>query len=219
MLTSLQGLLFELGPCRIADEGRNTTFNEYSWNKNANILFIDQPLSVGYSYADDGSKVDRSSVAGDDIYAFHQLFFSRFPEYASAKYHMAAESYGGHYAPHAASIFHRKNKDLALAPVPGLVKINLASIILANGLTDPLIQMASVPDYACNGPYPMYDDPEGPECTALRTKVPTCERLISSCYNFDSRFTCVPALLYCNSQLFGPLQRKPSFCSHIYQWF
>jgi len=96
---------------------------------------------------------------------------------------------------------------LALAPVPGLVKINLASIILANGLTDPLIQMASVPDYACNGPYPMYDDPEGPECTALRTKVPTCERLISSCYNFDSRFTCVPALLYCNSQLFGPLQQ------------
>jgi carboxypeptidase C (cathepsin A) len=120
---------------------------------------------------------------------------------------MAAESYGGTYAPNAAAIFHRRNKELALAPVPGLTKVNLASVILANGITDPYEQMASIPDWACEGPYAVYDDPQGAQCQALRTKVPTCQRLVQSCYNFDSRWTCVPAQLYCWSQLLGPLQR------------
>jgi cathepsin A (carboxypeptidase C) len=87
------------------------------------------------------------------------------------------------------------------------VHVNLDSLILGNGLTDPKIQMASIPDYVCDGPYPVYSDPNGPECQALRTKVPTCERLIQSCYTFESRFTCVPALMYCNSQLMGPLMQ------------
>jgi cathepsin A (carboxypeptidase C) len=53
----------------------------------------------------------------------------------------------------------------------------------------------------------MYSDPNGAECQALRTKIPTCQRLIKSCYDYGSRFSCVPAALYCNSQLYGPLQR------------
>ncbi|KAH9996036.1 Alpha/Beta hydrolase protein [Russula vinacea] len=191
--SSSTGLLFELGPCRITDEGKNTTRNPYSWNERANVIFLDQPVGVGYSYSSDGSTVNTSPVAGVD--------------YASLPFHLAAESYGGTFAPNIASVIHKKNKELALVPMPKLAKINLASVILANGLTDPYIQMASVPDYACDGPYPIYDDPEGPQCTALRSKVPTCQRLIKACYDFGSRLTCVPAGLYCFSQLYAPLQQ------------
>lgn len=200
--------MFELGPCRITHEGKNTTRNPYSWNERANIIFLDQPVGVGYSYSSDGSTVNTSPVAGVDVHAFLGLFITRFPQYADLPFHLAAESYGGTYAPNIASTIYDKNKELALAPVPKLPKINLASVILANGITDPYVQMASVPDYACDGPYPIYDDPEGPQCTALRSKVPTCQRLIKSCYNFGSRMTCVPAALYCWGQLFGPLQRE-----------
>lgn len=204
--SSTTGLLFELGPCQIANE-TNVTYNKHSWNSHSNILFLDQPVNVGYSYSDDGSKVDRSAAAGEDVYAFFQLFFSRFPEYSKAPFHMAAESYGGTYAPNAAAIFHRMNKQLALAPTPGLTKINLASVILANGLTDPYEQMASIPDWACEGPYAVYDDPRGPQCMSLRSKVPTCQRLVQTCYKFNTRLACVPAQLYCWPQLIGPLQR------------
>jgi cathepsin A (carboxypeptidase C) len=210
--SSSTGLLFELGPCRVIDEGMNTTLNPYSWNERANIIFLDQPVGVGYSYSSDGSTVNTSPVAGLDVYAFLELFITRFPKYANLPFHLAAESYGGVYAPNIASVIYKKNKELALASMPKLAKINLASIILANGLTDPYFQMASVPDYACDGPYPIYNDPEGPECKALRSKVPTCQRLIKSCYDFGSRLTCVPAALYCWGQLFGPLQGK-SFIS------
>lgn len=185
------------------------THNPDSWNEHANIIFLDQPVNVGYSYSSDGSTVNTSPVAGQDVYAFLELFLSRYTKYADLPFHLAAESYGGTYAPNIASIIHKKNQELALssAPAPKLRTIHLASVILANGLSDPYLQMASVPDYACEGPYAVYDDPEGPQCTALRTKVPTCQRLIKSCYDYNSRLTCVPAALYCWGQLFGPLQR------------
>ncbi len=221
--------MFELGPCRVNEFGHNTTYNPDSWNSHANIIFLDQPVNVGFSYADNGKTVSTSPVAGKDVYAFLELFFHRFSEYSELPFHsesliarklcpscihsnpnhiVAAESYGGTYAPNIASVVHEANKKLSMAPTPSLKKINLASVILANGLTDPYIQMGSVADYACDGPFPVYSDPEGPECTSLRAKIPTCQRLISSCYKFQSRLTCVPAMLYCNSQLFGPLMRE-----------
>ena len=33
-------------------------------------------------------------------------------EYAEAEFHIAAESYGGHYAPNIASVVHKKNKEI-----------------------------------------------------------------------------------------------------------
>ncbi|KAK7695137.1 hypothetical protein QCA50_002327 [Cerrena zonata] len=205
--SSIAGLLFENGPCRVTDEGKSTTPFEHSWNKNSNIIFLDQPVDVGYSYSTDGTTVNTSPVAAEDVYAFIELFLARYPEYADKPFHVAAESYGGIYAPNIGSVIHKKNKELTLRPTPGVKHVNLASIILANGQTDPRIQLASVPDYVCDGPYPLFDDPEGAQCTALRSKVPTCQRLIQGCYNYNSRLTCVPAIAYCYSQLMGPVQQ------------
>jgi len=204
--SSTTGLLFELGPCRVSGEGQSTVHNNHSWNEFANIIFLDQPIEVGFSYADDGSNVDNSADAGVDVWAFLELFMKQFPEYAKLSFHIAAESYGGHYAPNIASVIHKKNLEHAIAPIPDFMHINLQSVVLANGLTEPHTQFASIPDYACEGPYPVYDNPNGAECEALRAKVPTCQSLVSSCYSFDSRFTCVPASLYCNVQLLGPIQ-------------
>lgn len=209
--SSSTGLLFELGPCSIKNEGHNVTHNPYSWNTHANIIFLDQPVNVGYSYAEDGTTVSTSPVAGKDVYAFLELFLNRYPQYSKAPFHIAAESYGGTYAPNFANIIFKANKELQVAPNPKLKHINLASVVLANGLTDPYTQMGSVADYVCDGPYPVYDDPDGPQCAALRSKIPTCQRLIKACYNFNSKFTCVPATAYCNSQLFGSLMRMHPF--------
>jgi cathepsin A (carboxypeptidase C) len=61
--SSLTGLLMELGPCRVNPTGNGTTFNPYSWNTNANIIFLDQPVEVGFSYSDD-STFPTNSVDG-----------------------------------------------------------------------------------------------------------------------------------------------------------
>ena len=210
--SSSTGLLFELGPCSIADDGRNVTYNPHSWNSNANIIFLDQPVNVGYSYSDDGSSINNSPAAGEDVLAFLQLFLTRFPKYADAPFHIAAESYGGTYAPNFANTIWKHNKALELVgKKENVVKINLASVIIGNGMTNRYIQDASIPTYACDGPFPLYDDPEGPECTSLKSKVPTCQRMIDACLKFNSRLTCVPATLYCSVSFYGPIQRKSPY--------
>ncbi|KAH7924777.1 peptidase S10 serine carboxypeptidase [Leucogyrophana mollusca] len=203
--SSSTGLLFELGPCSIVDDGNSTTPNPYSWNNEANIVFLDQPVGVGFSYSTDGSSVTTSSEAAKDVYAFFELFMRRFPKYAKAPFHVAAESYGGRFLPHIASEIHKKNKELDVSPSSDLMKINLASVMIGNGLVDPRIQMPSVVEYACEGPYAIYDDPFGAECTALRTAAPLCQKLIEGCYNHESPLTCIPASEYCWNVLFVPV--------------
>ena len=34
----------ELGGCNIADKGENVTYNDFSWNSVANVLFLDREL-------------------------------------------------------------------------------------------------------------------------------------------------------------------------------
>ena len=97
--------------------------------------------------------MNTSPVAGEDVYAFLELFLSRFPQYADLPFHLAAESYGGTYAPNIASVIYRENKALAasaaLAPVPGVRHINLESVILSY----------AIPHVMSTSPAPRPSDP------------------------------------------------------------
>ncbi|KAJ6536304.1 Alpha/Beta hydrolase protein [Mycena capillaripes] len=198
--SSMAGLLFELGPCNINKTEGGTVFtshNPHAWNNNSSVIFLDQPVMTGYSFSSNKTAhVKTTPEAARDVYAFLQLFFRRFENYATQPFHIAAESYGGHFAPHIASIVHHKNKQLVHAPSSDLRKINLASIMLGNALTDPLIQMPSVVEYACDSPFAVFS-PKSPQCRSLRTSGAICERMISACYALDTRAVCAPATFYC----------------------
>ncbi|KAI9374944.1 Alpha/Beta hydrolase protein [Aspergillus egyptiacus] len=48
--SSMLGLLQENGPCRVNIDSNSTKLNPWSWNNYANMLYIDQPNQVGFSY-------------------------------------------------------------------------------------------------------------------------------------------------------------------------
>lgn len=61
--SSMLGLLRELGPCFINSDSNSTYLNEWSWNNEVNLLFLDQPVQVGLSY-DKLVNVTVSSLTG-----------------------------------------------------------------------------------------------------------------------------------------------------------
>lgn len=101
----------ELGPCRVINADNGTVHHPESWNSNANVFFVDQPIGVGFSYADYGEYVVRihnlpkeiddfdylqstTEEAAQDIAAFVAIFFAHFAKFQGRGFHMSGESYG-----------------------------------------------------------------------------------------------------------------------------
>ena len=107
--SGLLGLGTEFGPFIFEKDGVLTE-NPNSWNKIANILYVEQPAGVGFSTFDseDDKFVDDNRAAVDN-YALIVEFFKRFPERLGNDFYIASESFGGHYIPHLAKEILDKN--------------------------------------------------------------------------------------------------------------
>ncbi|KAK5319002.1 hypothetical protein LTR93_007696 [Exophiala xenobiotica] len=62
--SSMLGLLTENGPCNVNPDSNSTTLNPWSWNNNVNMLYLDQPVQVGFSY-DTLQNITYDLVSGD----------------------------------------------------------------------------------------------------------------------------------------------------------
>ncbi|KAI0843260.1 serine carboxypeptidase [Hypoxylon sp. FL0890] len=48
--SSLYGLFTEDGPCYVNSDSNSTRLSQWAWNTDVNMLFLDQPTQVGFSY-------------------------------------------------------------------------------------------------------------------------------------------------------------------------
>ncbi|KAJ3214382.1 hypothetical protein HDU67_001715 [Dinochytrium kinnereticum] len=198
------GLFMELGPCRVNPGGNGTTNNPYSWTENASVMFIDQPVDVGFSYAKEGQTVGDSKRAGKDIDAFLQVFFYHYPKYAKNDFHAFGESYGGHYIPAIGKAIHDAN--VAKAEDPYRIPVKLVSIGIGNGWVDQTEQTKYFPDFACDTKYGPVADEKA--CQTMRDRYPMCKTLGDRCDKYLTAFSCVPASLYCGSIVSLPKEAR-----------
>ncbi|EJD03357.1 serine carboxypeptidase [Fomitiporia mediterranea MF3/22] len=203
--SSMIGLFQENGPCRINTDEKTLSLNPFSWNNNANMLYIDQPIGVGYSHGD--LEVSGAKQAAEAVWKMLQIFFSNptFSSLAKRDFALWTESYGGHYGPAFAHYFLEQNDAIAAGAISGFT-INLKTLGVGNGLTDPLNQYPQYMEYAASNPY------EQTVSTSVITKANNsfytkggCQSLIEGCYNTASTSTCSQAQSVCNSNILSPL--------------
>ncbi|KAJ2911929.1 hypothetical protein MD484_g8484, partial [Candolleomyces efflorescens] len=198
--SSSLGLFMELGPCRVLDEN-GAKFHPESWNSRANVFFIDQPIGVGFSYAEYGEHVGTTEEAAKDVAAFVRIFFEHFTKFKGRPFHMAGESYGGRYLPVFAAYVYDQNEELEEA---GLTPINLTSVMIGNGLTDFYTMATSYYDMACT-PVSVPPILDIKTCVRMKQAVPRCKKgLKESCVDIFDEFSCQAAVAFCNNEITYP---------------
>lgn len=67
-----------------------------AWNTAANILFLDSPAYVGFSFSNSSDdKVVGDARTAADARLFLLGFFKKFPQYATRPLYLTGESYAG----------------------------------------------------------------------------------------------------------------------------
>ncbi|KAI3448852.1 hypothetical protein Pfo_005517 [Paulownia fortunei] len=137
------GAMQELGPFRVHSDGKTLYKNKFTWNHAANVLFLESPAGVGFSYsnttADFVNGGDRRTST--DNYDFLLNWLVRFPEYKNRDFYISGESYAGHYVPqlaHTILYYNQKaNKTI----------INLKGIIIGNAVINDETDVKGMYEY------------------------------------------------------------------------
>ncbi|PKA64721.1 Serine carboxypeptidase-like 50 [Apostasia shenzhenica] len=137
--SSMVGNLFELGPWLLSDDLRLRP-NPFSWNHRFGLLFIDSPIGTGFSPAASPASIpsDQPTIAAHLFAALQSFFSSHPPSFRSRPFFLTGESYAGKYVPAAGYHILRQNP-----LVPPSLRINLAGIVVGNGLTHPVAQVGT----------------------------------------------------------------------------
>lgn len=136
--SSMDGMLYENGPFRVSENGQSISLNPFSWNKVANVLYLEAPAGVGFSYATDKAEYRNNDwgTAKDNAHAL-ESFFSKFPEFARHEFFITGESYGGVYVP-----------TLATTIIESKIDINLKGIAVGNGISSFALNDNSAVEFA-----------------------------------------------------------------------
>jgi len=131
--SSLFGAFVENGPYIIDTQG-NISPNQWSWNTNANLIYVDNPVGTGYSYLEKSSGYVTNEIQmAIDMYKTLEGFMGLHPEYATQDFYIFGESYAGKYVPYLASYIVNQTN----------TTINLKGVGMGDGWTDPYYQAGS----------------------------------------------------------------------------
>ncbi|CAI9115881.1 OLC1v1016892C1 [Oldenlandia corymbosa var. corymbosa] len=130
--SSFSGLVFEIGPIKFEPflyDGSlpKLILNSYSWTKVASIIFVDQPVGTGFSYA----KTARASLSttlkdSNQLYEFLKKWLLDHREFIANPFYVAGDSYGGVMVPIVSQLISNGN-EVEAEPI-----INLKGYMVGN---------------------------------------------------------------------------------------
>ena len=147
----MEGLMQETGPCYFIDNNATSPIiNPYSFNEYANMLYVDEPISVGFSF---GTETASSSYpAAATVWVFLQSWYRHFPQYENRNFGLFTESYGGHIGPTFVDYFLTQNTAISSGIMQG-IEIPVVALGINNGCLDPEGQYGTYAQFAYNNTY------------------------------------------------------------------
>ncbi|KAL4930042.1 serine-type carboxypeptidase kexA [Aspergillus undulatus] len=141
--SSMDGALMEVGPFRLKDNA-TLEYNEGSWDEFANLLFVDQPVGTGFSYAKTNSYLHELDVMAEQFVTFLEKWFAIFPEYERDDIYISGESYAGQYIPYIAKAIQDRNKKVKNSKA----QWSLRGLLIGNGWISPIEQYPAYLSFA-----------------------------------------------------------------------
>eukprot|EP00002_Diphylleia_rotans_P035583 TRINITY_DN7779_c0_g1_i1.p1 TRINITY_DN7779_c0_g1~~TRINITY_DN7779_c0_g1_i1.p1 ORF type:complete len:447 (-),score=76.75 TRINITY_DN7779_c0_g1_i1:108-1448(-) len=131
--SSMYGFIYEHGPFVFKGlsekNGSRFDLNSYSWNFAANMLYLESPAGVGYSYSDSGNYQSNDETTAAENYEFLLKWMELYPEFRGRPFYISGESYAGIYVP-------TLTAEVDAGNAAGKPFINLQGFIVGNGVMD-----------------------------------------------------------------------------------
>ncbi|KAF5282416.1 hypothetical protein FQR65_LT14310 [Abscondita terminalis] len=131
--SSLIGALAINGAFEVTEEVKLKR-KDYYWSQKHSVIYIDNPVGVGYSFTDEDGYTRNETIVGEHLYLALLQFFQLFPELKDNDFFVTGESYAGKYVP---AVSHHIMKQNPTAKN----KINLKGLAMGNPQCDPENQL------------------------------------------------------------------------------
>lgn len=145
--SALGGMFLEHGPCLVGTHN-STAFNPQAWTEVFNVVYVDQPVGVGFSYVDRNDEniyPERTEESTLDLLSFINLFYKAFPELRVQDLHISGESFAGRFIPVLGAEILKFNEWVPEARQ----RVPLRSVVVGNGWTSPQDVLPAWYDVAC----------------------------------------------------------------------
>ncbi|KAF2489930.1 putative carboxypeptidase S1 [Lophium mytilinum] len=205
--SSMIGLFQENGPCHFENGASTPTNNTNSFNNYANMIYIDQPIGVGFSYGTDS--VTSTVSAAPYVWKLLQAFYAQFPQYENRDFGIFTESYGGHYGPEFAYYVQQQNAAIDAGTVTG-EKIPIIALGINNGWFDAALQEKAYIQFSYNNTYKAMIT-KSQYNSYMSTYNSDCLPAIQSCTSSGSSSDCQNADNTCYQDIEGPLSEVGDF--------
>jgi carboxypeptidase C (cathepsin A) len=202
--SSLTGLLVENGPCLVQPD-LSVKSNPYAWNNHANVIWLEQPTGVGFSYFNNDDDRDATGDdVGNNMYAFLDGFLDKHPEFVGRPLFLTGESYAGHYIPASAHRIWQKNKAAGLVNATSPHRINLQGVAIGNGDPNLPLQYKYYVKMATENNYNLTLLSDA-QIAQMNEDSVECSHRLSTCRPFaDGPLGCLEAAIFCGEKMLEP---------------
>ncbi|XP_070192547.1 venom serine carboxypeptidase-like isoform X3 [Littorina saxatilis] len=129
------GALLENGPLALNEQGMLER-RSVSWTESFHMLYIDNPVGVGYSSTNNPNGYSRNmDDTSKNLYSALVQFFQLFPQYAKNEFYAGGQSYACKYVAPLGRYIHDRNNDPQRK-----VSINFKGVYIGGGYCDPIHQ-------------------------------------------------------------------------------